>query len=235
MRTLLALVAASGVAGAAGSVIDNGQFGPFISPLGGAEGSHAYGQSFVAPVDARLIRFGMWLAYGDPEAPAVRVDLWGDDGEGNPDETNILIKGTVVQEIIGDLTRFDTQTNYILTPGVRYHVVLNAFDDRVSAGWYASTYDFGTDTIPDGQMSYTNDLGATWFRFPDSDFGVYVETTEIGGCYPDFTGDGVLDLFDFLAFVNAFNAGDPEANCDQEGGLDLFDFLCFTNAFNAGC
>jgi hypothetical protein len=61
--------------------------------------------------------------------------------------------------------------------------------------------------------------------------------TEVGGgdCYADFTGDNVLDLFDFLAFVNSFNAGEDKANCDNEGGLDLFDFLCFTNEFNAGC
>jgi probable HAF family extracellular repeat protein len=54
-------------------------------------------------------------------------------------------------------------------------------------------------------------------------------------CYADFTGDGELDIFDFLGFVNAFNAGEDIANCDDEGGLDLFDFLCFTNTFNAGC
>jgi hypothetical protein len=56
-----------------------------------------------------------------------------------------------------------------------------------------------------------------------------------GACYADFTGDGKLDLFDFLAFVNAFNAGDPAADCSKDGALDLFDFLCFTNGFNAGC
>jgi hypothetical protein len=54
-------------------------------------------------------------------------------------------------------------------------------------------------------------------------------------CYPDFTGDGTLDLFDFLAYVNAFNAADPVADCDHNGNLDLFDFLCFVNAFNVGC
>jgi hypothetical protein len=35
--------------------------------------------------------------------------------------------------------------------------------------------------------------------------------------------------------VNGFNAGDPAADCDGNDGLDLFDFLCFVNAFNAGC
>jgi hypothetical protein len=54
-------------------------------------------------------------------------------------------------------------------------------------------------------------------------------------CYPDFTGDGALDLFDFLAYVNAFNAGDHKADCDMNGPLDLFDFLCFVNGFNQGC
>jgi hypothetical protein len=54
-------------------------------------------------------------------------------------------------------------------------------------------------------------------------------------CYPDCDTNGALDLFDFLCFVNQFNAGDPAADCDASGALDLFDFLCFTNAFNAGC
>jgi hypothetical protein len=54
-------------------------------------------------------------------------------------------------------------------------------------------------------------------------------------CYPDFTGDGLLNLFDFLAYVNAFNAGDAEADCDKSANLDLFDFLCFVNDFNEGC
>jgi hypothetical protein len=57
-------------------------------------------------------------------------------------------------------------------------------------------------------------------------------------CYADLdhsTGLRNLDLFDFLAFVNFFNASDPRADCDKNGLFDLFDFLCFTNAFNEGC
>jgi probable HAF family extracellular repeat protein len=55
------------------------------------------------------------------------------------------------------------------------------------------------------------------------------------GCYADFTGDGALDFFDFLAFVNAFNAAQPQTDCDQSGELNLFDFLCFVNSFDTGC
>jgi hypothetical protein len=58
---------------------------------------------------------------------------------------------------------------------------------------------------------------------------------QLAPCYPDFDPNGSLDLFDFLAFVNAFNAGDPTADCDGSAALDLFDFLCFVNAFNEGC
>jgi hypothetical protein len=55
------------------------------------------------------------------------------------------------------------------------------------------------------------------------------------GCYPDCDGSGMLDLFDFLCFVNEFNNGNPYADCDGSGTLDLFDFLCFVNEFNNGC
>jgi hypothetical protein len=60
-------------------------------------------------------------------------------------------------------------------------------------------------------------------------------------CYPDCdtaTGVGVLDIFDFLCFQNAFALQEPYAcGCDEDppGVCDVFDFLCFQNAFEAGC
>lgn len=54
-------------------------------------------------------------------------------------------------------------------------------------------------------------------------------------CPADLNLDGQLDLFDLLAFVGDFNAGDPQADCNRDGVLDLFDLLCFTNLLNAGC
>ncbi|NRA57425.1 MAG: FG-GAP repeat protein [Phycisphaerales bacterium] len=55
------------------------------------------------------------------------------------------------------------------------------------------------------------------------------------GCSVDLDGDGDLTLFDFLAFQNLFDAGDPIADFDGDGRLTLFDFLAFQNAFDAGC
>ncbi|MEQ9096000.1 MAG: FG-GAP-like repeat-containing protein [Phycisphaerales bacterium] len=54
-------------------------------------------------------------------------------------------------------------------------------------------------------------------------------------CRADFDGDGELTLFDFLAFQNAFDAGEDRADFDGDGELTLFDFLAFQNAFDAGC
>ncbi len=54
-------------------------------------------------------------------------------------------------------------------------------------------------------------------------------------CRVDLDGDGELSLFDFLAFQNAFDAGDPLADFDGDGELSIFDFLAFQNEFDAGC
>ncbi|MFI4915062.1 MAG: GC-type dockerin domain-anchored protein [Phycisphaerales bacterium JB060] len=76
----------------------------------------------------------------------------------------------------------------------------------------------------------TADTGAGPAPIPD--MGAY----ELGApCPADFDGDGELTLFDFLAFQNAFDAGDPRADFDGDGELTLFDFLAFQNAFDAGC
>ncbi|MEQ8318083.1 MAG: S8 family serine peptidase [Phycisphaerales bacterium] len=54
-------------------------------------------------------------------------------------------------------------------------------------------------------------------------------------CRADFDGNGTLDIFDFLAFQNAFASGDLAADFDGDGTLNIFDFLAFQNEFAAGC
>lgn len=60
-------------------------------------------------------------------------------------------------------------------------------------------------------------------------------TITIVACRADFNEDGAADLFDFLAFMNAFDAGDPLADFDFDGELTLFDFLAFQDRFDQGC
>jgi hypothetical protein len=59
--------------------------------------------------------------------------------------------------------------------------------------------------------------------------------SECGSCEVDCTGDGVLDVFDFLCFQDLFKSGNPAADLDGDGALTVFDFLAFQNAFIAGC
>ena len=54
-------------------------------------------------------------------------------------------------------------------------------------------------------------------------------------CQADITGDGLLDIFDFLGFQNLFDTGDPRADFDGDGALTIFDFLAFQSAFDIGC
>jgi len=61
------------------------------------------------------------------------------------------------------------------------------------------------------------------------------DVLETAPCRADIDGDGSLTIFDFLAFQNAFDAGDLLADFDGDGTLTIFDFLTFQNEFDAGC
>ena len=60
----------------------------------------------------------------------------------------------------------------------------------------------------------------------------------ISGCASpaDLNGDGLLDVFDVFAYLDAFNAGDlGAADMNADGTLDIFDVFAFLDVFNAGC
>jgi hypothetical protein len=177
MRTAviaLSVLAGSALVANADTIIDNGQFGGNIGSVGGEFGSDVYGQSFIAPADNVIAQFGMWLVGGDGGAPLVSIDLWADDGSNHPDESNVLIPGTQHQGVLGALTRVDTFSNFALVPGQRYWIVINGLHDQTSQGSYSSTWDNGIDSVPSGNMDWSNDLGATWSGgIPNGDWGVY--------------------------------------------------------------
>jgi len=54
-------------------------------------------------------------------------------------------------------------------------------------------------------------------------------------CYSDCDHNEVKDFFDFLCFLNAFDAEDPYADCEANEVFDFFDFLCFLNDFDIEC
>ena len=60
-------------------------------------------------------------------------------------------------------------------------------------------------------------------------------------CYPNCdnsTTPPILNINDFICFLNKFAAQDPYANCDGSTTapiLNILDFMCFLNRFAAGC
>ena len=51
----------------------------------------------------------------------------------------------------------------------------------------------------------------------------------------DRNADGVLDFFDVLDYLGAFDAQDPSADLDRNSVYDFFDVLAFLGAFDEGC
>jgi hypothetical protein len=63
----------------------------------------------------------------------------------------------------------------------------------------------------------------------------------VAACYANCdasTTPPILNINDFICFLNRFAAGDPYANCDGSTTppvLNVLDFTCFLNRFAAGC
>ncbi len=54
-------------------------------------------------------------------------------------------------------------------------------------------------------------------------------------CNIDFNSDGVVDLFDYLDFVQIFQGGQLDADYNGDGVTDFFDYLDFVAEFANGC
>ncbi|MEK6702557.1 MAG: hypothetical protein AABZ53_09855 [Planctomycetota bacterium] len=58
---------------------------------------------------------------------------------------------------------------------------------------------------------------------------------KIASCPADFNGDDLVNLFDYLEFVDAFQLGLPSADFDQDGAVDFFDYDAFVVALETPC
>lgn len=104
--------------------------------------------------------------------------------------------------------------------------------------WRQVEYDISA--VADGQPSvyirWTMGTTDSSWRYS----GWNIDDVEIWGvvataCAPDLTGDGVLDFFDVLAFLEAFDNQDPVADFSADGVFDFFDVLEFLDQFANGC
>ena len=73
---------------------------------------------------------------------------------------------------------------------------------------------------------------------PCAGSGLPTPCTPGGLCYADCDGSGVLNVNDFICYMNNYAAGAVCANCDASTAapvLNVNDFTCFLNKFAAGC
>jgi len=102
-------------------------------------------------------------------------------------------------------------------------------DEAVAAGLWTATTDWVATEL-DSELVRLSDLGNGRLHSP-ADYEVIGPVD----CLADFTGDGVLDIFDVFAFLDAFNTADPAADFTGDGSFDIFDVFGFLDLFNAGC
>jgi hypothetical protein len=145
-------------------------------------------------------------------------------------------------ELTGDLTETDGTSLFNVNAGQ-----LTAFgpftpDDPIDV----LEFNWGTDTEGPYPVSWNTSTESMviWQKDNGEDVGVdwAVGEVEVGfdvvqgqACYADCTGDGNLDILDFVCFQAFWSESEPYADCNKDGEWNILDFVCFQGAFSAGC
>jgi len=193
----------------------------------------------------------IWAAWVDPGAPFVffgaNYDLTAEDGQFSIAVNVINGPSSSTGVITGNVISGAANGQFVLIPPPAHPPHSN--DNPI----LLATYDWTTTNFtPRAVDLHTSNTSAFFVIDPNTGNSIDLYRSEFtpgsgviiveGSCYADCdqsTGPGVLDIFDFLCFQDAFVAGDPYAcDCDLTTGplvCDIFDFLCFQNAFVGGC
>jgi len=147
----------------------------------------------------------------------------------------------------GEATWMDTleAVSFDLSADINGDLVVDQADvvELVTGILETSLGDVNLDGVCDGTdlMIAQGNLGnAGGWADGDVDGDGTVTNADLGiiqtcGCYADCTGEGTLDIFDFICFQDAFVQSLPYGDCTGNGVYDIFDFICFQDAFVVGC
>jgi len=214
---------------------------PFGSPFG-LVGFDVFTQQsvavrFVPDQDYRVTSVSAWFMNNAsvPLDRSVRLSVQTDQAAGDAfipsgDELEVM-------DLFISAVGWDPQLDTAVASG---DTVLNAGQ----AYWIVAESDYGAAENPvwnwatgvTGYISTTRfDTGEWQPGGEGATVGIIVEGDTATACRADLDGDGELTIFDFLAYQNLFDAGDPLADFDGDGELTIFDFLAFQNEFDAGC
>ena len=156
------------------------------------------------------------------------VEIYSDSG-GVPGTLLTTLDNPAILDVGINDYAFTPSSSFTLEGGETYWIVASSV---------SGTYDWKASSpaqIPTGLATHR---AATFGAYPPVGTSSILTTyfIEAGdACRADLDGDGQLTIFDFLAFQNLFDAGDPIADFDGDGQLTIFDFLAFQNEFDAGC
>ncbi|MEQ8843877.1 MAG: GC-type dockerin domain-anchored protein [Phycisphaerales bacterium] len=242
MRATLLFVAALACPAVAHADVIFETNNPFGSPFGFV-GFDVFTQQsvavrFVPDRDYRLTDVSAWFMSNDFAAPLdrpVRLSIQTDRAVGDA----FVPSGDILeaQDLLITAVGWDPQLDTVAMSG----------DTILEAGqayWVVAESDYGAGENPvwnwatgvTGYVSTTRfDTGEWQPGGEGATVGVVVEGEFFDACRVDLDGDGELTIFDFLAYQNLFDAGDPAADFDGDGDLTIFDFLAFQNEFDAGC
>jgi hypothetical protein len=182
------------------------------------------------------------------------AEIYADNG-GHPADTpsfTLQASGTTVLQtgVFGQYDLIDVTINTTglsLTPGTWWVSIVCAVSGAPAPndgyGFFGTA---GNGVLHGSQGYYRVDANA-WLPsvqglgFP-SDFSFTVQGTQrAAACYPNCDNSTtlpVLNINDFLCFLNRFASGESYANCDNSTTppvLNINDFLCFLNRFASGC
>ncbi|MFN0131621.1 MAG: GC-type dockerin domain-anchored protein [Phycisphaerales bacterium] len=116
--------------------------------------------------------------------------------------------------------------------------------DGTEGGWVRAAFRIGDVISPTSQMKLrfiAEDITGSIVEAAIDDVNIFSINCAPLNCYPNCdgsSGNPVLNVADFICFLNRFAANDTYANCDGSTVspvLNIADFICFNNAFAAGC
>lgn len=190
------------------------------------------GQTMTVPEtsnDLESFAFGA-SAWGDGTVPyIIAVYDWDDVNQRLTGEALFGDFGVLVPD--GTFTHHH-QIDTFLPEGETVVVVLGFFPDEGMDYSVAYTIDSAYDN---GSFVATEGAPDEFWDFAESDEYDMLFAADWRACEVDMYDDDILNIFDYLAFQAAFQAGDMKADFSGDGVLNVLDFVEFQAAFLEGC
>jgi spore coat protein U-like protein len=178
--------------------VNNGWNGNYVSALG-ATGSNFYAQSFIANVSA-ITEFGVVIQQVSAVGQIV-LEIAADNGSGVPVYSAPLYQGTLISPTTTGTWYYETGINVPVTPGQKYYVLLNGYNNPGATGWSRIGL---SDTQPNsGQgMIYSNSGGVGAWSNWGVPLAIYIEGVPLP--VPTLNMWGMITLMISLMLVSLY-------------------------------